>query len=195
VELDERWYDGLKLNYWHDASWRDPWVMPDPEKNGFHMLVTCRVNRGEPDGRGAIGHATSTNLLDWEVKDAWLAPGWFGEMEVPQIEKIGDYYYLFCSVSTRFHSAAHRSTINYEPQTGVKYFIADYFSGPYRCLGNGFLTETPQGLYSSRIIKDPEGHWALMAFKDKNEDGIFQGIIIDPIRIHIHVDGRLSLAS
>jgi len=194
VELDPRWYDGLKLEYWHDASWRDPWVFKDPDADFYHMLVTCRVNRGEPDGRGAIGYARSQNLFDWNVTDAFLAPGWFGEMEVPQIEKIGEHYYLFCSVSTRFHSVAHRSMAGVEPHTGVKYFISDSLLTDYKTLGNGFLTTQKQeGLYSGRVIKGADGEWYLMAFMGNDKNGEFVGAIIDPIRIVQSADGRLSL--
>jgi beta-fructofuranosidase len=194
VELDERWYDGLKLEYWHDASWRDPWVIKDPEKNVYHMFITCRVNSGEPDGRGAVGYASSTDLQQWTVGEAFLAPGWFGEMEVPQIEKIGNRYYLFCSVSTRFHSAAHRAQPDCEPQTGVKYFVSDALLGPYSCIGNGFLTGPKQdGLYSGRIIQDAHGNWQLMAFMGNDPQGKFVGNIIDPIKILQKPDGSLAL--
>lgn len=194
VELDERWYDGLKLEYWHDASWRDPWVFKDPQQDLYHMLVTCRVNRGEPDGRGAIGYASSTNLLDWTVGDAFLAPGWFGEMEVPQIEHIGGRYYLFCSVSTRFHSAKHKAEPGCEPQTGVKYFVADSLMGPYTTLGNGFVTGPKQdGLYSGRLIKGADGDWYLMAFMGNDAKGQFIGNIIDPIKVLVAPNGQLSL--
>lgn len=195
VELDERWYDGLKLEYWHDASWRDPWVIKDPEKNLYHMFITCRVNSGKPDGRGAVGYASSTDLKNWTVGEAFLAPGWFGEMEVPQIEKIGERYYLFCSVSTRFHSAAHRAQPGCEPQTGVKYFVSDAMLGPYECIGNGFLTGPKQdGLYSGRITQDVKGDWQLMAFMGNDKDGKFVGNIIDPIKVIQHDDGSLGLA-
>lgn len=194
VELDSRWYDGLKLEYWHDASWRDPWVFKDPQDDLYHMLVTCRVNHGEPDGRGAIGYASSKNLVDWTVGDAFLAPGWFGEMEVPQIEKIGLYYYLFCSVSTRFHSLSHKSSIGVEPQTGVKYFVSDSLLTDYKTVGNGFLTGKKQeGLYSGRVIKGADGEWYLMAFMGNDQNGNFVGSIIDPIHIVQAADGSLSL--
>ena len=197
VQLDERWYDGLKLAYWHDASWRDPWIICDKMANGedlFHMLVTCRVNRGAPDGRGAIGYASSHNLIDWRVSDAFLAPGWYGEMEVPQIQKIGERYYLFCSVSTRFHSAEHKAQAGVIPQTGIKYFVSDKLIGPYADIGNSFLTRPEQDShYAGRVIQGPDAGWYFMAFLGNDADGQFQGAIIDPIAIHQAPDGRLSL--
>lgn len=194
AQLDERWYDGLKLEYWHDASWRDPWVVKDPHQNLYHMFITCRVNSGEPDGRGAVGYASSTDFNHWTVGEPFFAPGWFGEMEVPQIEKIGERYYLFCSVSKRFHSKAHLASAAYEPQTGVKYFVSDSMLGPYECVGNGFLTGAKQeGLYSGRLIKDAQGNWQLMAFMGNDSEGHFAGNIIDPIPVVQMPDGRLEL--
>ncbi len=194
VELDPRWYDGLNLDYWHDASWRDPWVFQDPAGDHYHMLVTSRANRGEPDGRGAIGYARSDNLLEWQVREPFLAPGWFGEMEVPQIERIGGRYYLFCSVSERFHAQAHRQSPGCEPQTGVKYFVSDNLLGPWEVLGNGFLTGPAQrGLYSGRLIRGPNGDWYLMAFMGYDEAGEFVGGIIDPLPVVQAEDGRLYL--
>ncbi|MFO1388510.1 family 43 glycosylhydrolase [Cellvibrio sp.] len=194
TQLDERWYDGLKLEYWHDASWRDPWVVKDPHQNLYHMFITCRVNSGEPDGRGAVGYASSTDLNHWTVGEPFFAPGWFGEMEVPQIEKIGERYYLFCSVSKRFHSKAHLASAAYEPQTGVKYFVSDSMLGPYECVGNGFLTGPKQeGLYSGRLIKDAQGNWQLMAFMGNDSEGHFAGNIIDPIPVVQMPDGQLRL--
>ncbi|HTF83861.1 MAG TPA: family 43 glycosylhydrolase [Cellvibrio sp.] len=194
VELDTRWYDGLKLAYWHDASWRDPWVVKDPEKNLYHMFITARANTGAPDGRGAVAYASSENLIDWTVGKPFLAPGWFGEMEVPQIEKIGERYYLFCSVSARFHSELHRQQASCVPQTGVKYFVAENFYGPFTCLGNGFLTGPAQeGLYSGRVVQGPDKEWYLMAFMGNDRQGNFVGSIIDPIRIVQTAEGELQL--
>lgn len=195
VELDSRWYDGLKLAYWHDASWRDPWVFKDAERELYHMLVTCRVNRGDADGRGAIGYASSTNLRDWTVGEPFLAPGWFGEMEVPQIEAIGDKYYLFCSVSNRFHAQARLALPECEPQTGVFYFVADQPLGPWRTLGNGFIAGQSQlGLYACRLVQGPDGRWNLMGFINKDADGNFIGAISDPIPISQTTDGSLAVA-
>lgn len=195
VELDPQYYDGLKLAYWHDASWRDPWVFKDPERELYHMLVTCRVNQGAPDGRGAIGYASSTNLLDWQVGKPFLAPGWYGEMEVPQVEYIGGRYYLFCSVSTRFHSAQRLADPRCQAQTGLSYFVSDSMLGPWESLGNGFVAgHSGAGLYASRVVQGPDGHWYLMGFLNKDAEGHFIGTISDPIRLYQDANGLLSLA-
>ncbi len=194
VALDPRWYDGLKLAYWHDASWRDPWVFKDQQKPLYHMLVTCRVNSGAPDGRGAIGYASSPDLRHWTVGEAFLAPGWFGEMEVPQVEFIGGRYYLFCSVSTRFHAQARLAMPECEAQTGLFYFVGDSPLGPWQTLGNGFVAGQ-SGLYASRVVQGPDGAWYLMGFINRDANDQFVGAISDPIPLLQAADGQLSLAS
>lgn len=196
VQLDARWYDGLDLERWHDASWRDPWIVKDPEKDLFHMYVTCRVNTGPNDGRGAIGHAQSANLLDWEVSAPILAPGAYGEMEVPQVEKIGEYYYLFCSVSEKHTSALQREKLAGKPLNGVLYYISDSIHGPYRTIGSGYLFADHQfSLYSGKVVRGPDGQWHLMGFLNNDEQGNFIGEISAPMPINVAPDGVLTTSS
>jgi beta-fructofuranosidase len=196
VELDSSLYDGLNLDLWHDASWRDPWVIKDPVEDIYHMYVTCRVNVGEPDGRGAVGYAYSRNLIDWTVSEPLFAPGCYGEMEVPQIEKIAGRYYLFCSVSVKYHSKQHLQGINGRARTGLKYYIADQFDGPYSSQVSGFLGEDEQGsLYSGKVIQKGDGDWYFLAFVNTDDHGNFVGEIIDPIMIKVGEGGELTLDS
>jgi beta-fructofuranosidase len=194
AQLNPAWYDGLILEYWHDASFRDPWVFALGEQ--WNMLVTARANTGAPDGRGAIGHAISDDLIHWQVQKSLLAPGHFGEMEVPQLCFINGHYYLFCSVSAKYHSAAHRAEPNCQPQTGLKYYRADNPLGPFTPEASGFLTDARHShLYSGRLVLGTDKKtWYFLAFAGYNPDGQFSGCIIDPIEVIVHSDGRLSLA-
>jgi ABC-type glycerol-3-phosphate transport system permease component len=46
--------------FWHDRAMRDPWVMRDPEGDGWLMFFTARAaGVTEPNAGGAIGFATS----------------------------------------------------------------------------------------------------------------------------------------
>ena len=37
---------------WHDEAFRDPWVLADPDGDGWHMLITARANHGDVGDRG-----------------------------------------------------------------------------------------------------------------------------------------------
>ncbi len=89
LEADARWYEKLADGGWFDEAWRDPWVFADPGGDGWHMLVTARTKDGAPDGRGVIGHATSRDLITWEVRPPLTGPeSGFGQLEVPQVEVV-----------------------------------------------------------------------------------------------------------
>ena len=85
IVADPRWYELLDLDSWHDQAWRDPWVMEDPEGNGYHALITARARSGDPAGRGVIAHAVSPDLRSWEVRPPFDLPAGFGQLEVPQV--------------------------------------------------------------------------------------------------------------
>lgn len=194
VPLDPRWYDPLALSRWHDQSWRDPWVVRDPSDGRFHMFITCRVNDGPVDGRGAIGHACSTDLAHWEVQKPLLAPGWFAEMEVPQIERIGARYYLLCSVSARYHSAARRQGMSDAPRSGTIYFVADSLTGPYRTLDDPFLVGDAAGtFYAGRLLHTATQGWMFFAARIFDAAGNFIGEVSDPMPLKVWPDGRLSV--
>lgn len=194
VELDPQWYDGLNFDRWQDASWRDPWVMPEVDGEGYRMLVTCRVNKGSNDGRGAIGQAVSADLLNWTVKPPFFAPGEYGEMEVPQIEEINGRYYLFCTVSIRYTSEKQRQILKGPLQTGLRYYVSDNFDGPYEVIGEGFLLADEVGsLYAARVIQGFDQRWSVMGFYDRDQNGNFVGGVSDPIAIEIGQDGQLFL--
>ena len=83
IEPDARWYETAATRQWPDQAWRDPWVFRD--QDGWHMLTTARANRGAPDDRGVIGHATSPDLVQWTVQAPLSEPGaGFGHVEVVQ---------------------------------------------------------------------------------------------------------------
>lgn len=196
LELDPLWYDGLDFDRWHDASWRDPWVLADGSQDGYRMLVTCRINHGENDGRGAIGQAFSKDLLHWTAAPPLLAPGNYGEMEVPQIEKINGRYYLFCTVSDRHASLKQKSDPLDRSLTGLLYYVSEHIDGPYQTLGDGFLLADKIGkFYAARVIQGFDEQWYVMAFFDRDAEGKFVGGISDPIAINIMDDGRLSVAN
>ena len=115
VQADARWYETLGGPApWQDEHWRDPWVFPDPDGNGWHMLITARANTGPLDDRGIVGHAYSTDLLHWQVQPPLSQPGnGFGQLEVFQVEEIdGRHVLIFNCLAGEYsperHAAGHR---------------------------------------------------------------------------------------
>jgi beta-fructofuranosidase len=110
LESDGRWYEQLPQALWPDEAWRDPWVIPDPAGDGWHMLLTARARDGAADERGVIGHARSADLIHWQAQAPLSDPGaGFGHLEVPQAEVVDGRPVLIFSCLTEQLSAQRRA--------------------------------------------------------------------------------------
>ena len=79
----------------NSPSWRDAYVRYDEDDGTFHALLAARLPSGSYVRRGCVGHAVSTNLVNWQALPPIYAPGKLHDYEVPELHKIGDKYYLF----------------------------------------------------------------------------------------------------
>ncbi|MBK7896282.1 MAG: family 43 glycosylhydrolase [Candidatus Promineifilaceae bacterium] len=194
IMADPTWYELLDLEMWHDQAWRDPWVF---ELNGrFHAFITARSNQGHKSERGVIGHATSDDLLQWQVAPPIAAPHQFGHMEVPQLVEInGRFYLLFC-VGHGQYADARRNNPLIAPETGTHYLVADQPLGPYTLLTDNFLLGNAHGShYAGKLIQMPDGQWALMTWLAFTATGDLVGTIADPLPVHVAPDGRLVVTN
>ncbi len=185
VQADARWYETLGGPApWQDEHWRDPWVFPDPDGNGWHMLITARANTGPLDDRGIVGHAYSTDLLHWQVQPPLSQPGnGFGQLEVFQVANIdGKHVLIFnclpAEYSAERHAAGHRGTI--WAATGESPL------GPFDIKGATPLTESRY--YVGKLVRDPAGTWVLLAFHNIGAEGAFVGALSDPMPVQWHGD-------
>ncbi len=173
MELDPCWYELIDFD-----AWRDPWVLRAPDGGGFHALITARANSGPPDARGVIGHATSADLVEWEVRPPLSEPGEFGHLEVPQVEIIDGTPVLLFSVAADRFSAARRARHRGEgPGTFVA--IGETLLGPWDIAGARRIG-VPD-LYSARLVRDRTGEWQVLGFYDGSAHDGFVGEISDPI--------------
>lgn len=98
LPVDRRWYKTLHVDppgttgpdlTLVSQTWRDPLVLPDPDGEGWHMLLTARANGANRLDDGVIGHAVSHDLTSWDIRPPLSQPGaGFGQLEVPQIKVI-----------------------------------------------------------------------------------------------------------
>ena len=137
---------------------RDPWVFPDPDGDGWHMLITARANHGVPDDRGVIGHARSTDLYTWSAQPPLSQPGaGFGHLEVPQVAEIdGRVLLIFSCLADEY--AAWRKKMGVS--AGVWAVAADSPLGPFDVAAAHPLTSAT--FYAGRIARDRRGQPVLM---------------------------------
>jgi beta-fructofuranosidase len=180
IEADPRWYE-VDRRDWYELAWRDPWVFPDPDGHGFHALLTARANHGDPATRGVIGHATSDDLVHWTVRPPLTEPGWFGHLEVPQLERVEDRWWLLFSTPP---GPGH-------PGHGTHTLSAAAPLGPYRWSTHQPLDIDHLGSrYGGRLVSTAGG-WQLLAWRQRGADG-FLGELADPVPVRLR-DGRLAL--
>lgn len=185
IEADPTWYERLDASSWPDEAWRDPYVLPDPHGDGWHMLITARANTGPPDRRGVIGHARSSDLLTWEVQPPLTEPGTFGHLEVPQVIDMDGHPLLVFSCHAAQMPPEHRAGVG---SRGIWSVRGPSLLGPFDT-STASVFDHPS-LYAGRVIRDRAGQWNLLGFR-YDEDDTFIGEIPDPIPVH-QVDGRLE---
>lgn len=177
---------------WHDRAMRDPWVMRDPDGEGWLMYFTARVpNVEEPNAGGAIGFATSSDLYHWELQTPVFAGG-YGQLEVPQVfEAEGHWYCLFCTAAEHF-SKSQAEHIEGGPVTGNHYLIGSSPRGPWRIAPGFFDGALPCRRYAARIVQKPD-EMVIIGFADQGKDGHFIGEIMDPERVIVDDKGFLQV--
>jgi beta-fructofuranosidase len=177
IEADPRWYEGDGRD-WYELAWRDPWVFRDPDGRGFHALLTARAGHGDPATRGVIGHATSEDLVTWTVRPPVTTPGWYGHLEVPQLERVGDRWWLLFSTPPGPRHPGH----------GTHLLSADDPLGPYEWTTHQPLDADPDGTrYGGRLVHTPDG-WQLLAWLQHGPDG-FVGELADPVPVRLDDHG------
>lgn len=189
LEPDAAWYERLDRRAWPDEAWRDPWVMRDPEGNGWHMLMTARARDGRPDERGVVGHAWSPDLAEWQVLPPLSATeSGFGHLEVLQYEEVGDRGVLVFSCLGSDLSRARQAA---GEKGGVWAVNAPGPLGPFDVASAYRVTD--ESLYVGRLIRDRAGAWQLLAFDNTAPDGSWVGAISDPMPVG-WIGDRLAVA-
>lgn len=186
VDADARWYELAGESTWTHEHWRDPWVFADPGGDGWHALVTARAGAALADGvddadRGVVGHAWSPDLVSWEVRPPLSAPGsGFGQLEVPQLVTVDGRTHLVFSCLAGQLAPWRRASVT---RTG-HWLLTDVDPlGPYDVSRAVPLTDDT--LYAGRVLLDTDGQPVLLACLNRDEQGVFGGVVTDPVPVSI----------
>lgn len=189
VVAASQWYERLSDGVWHDEAFRDPWVYPDPDGDGWHMLITARATAGHSHERGVVGHARSSDLENWTLLPPLTEPGQgFGQLEVLQtVEVDGNHFLVFNCLAPDIASERQGTTTG-----GIWAARAGSPTGPFDIAGARQLTDDQ--LYVGRTITDrSSGRPVMLAFRN-NSAGGFVGDITDPMPLVV-VGGDLVIDS
>jgi beta-fructofuranosidase len=185
-------YEEYTPGRWHDRAFRDPWVMRNPDGPGWLMFMVARVpGIAEPNAGGSIGFATSPDLSTWTLQPPVYRGGMFGQMEVPQVLRIGGKWYCMFCTSGGHWSEAYKALNPQSPVTGSHYLIADHPLGPWTVApGPFFEGHEPNRRYSGKILDTGSG-LVTMGFIQTTPDQAFVGEVSDPIPVTVDADGLL----
>ena len=193
LDIHDAHYEEYRPGFWHDRAMRDPWVMRDPDGDGWLMYFTARAPvSDEPNACGAIGLASSADLYEWRCLPATFVGG-FGQLEVPQVLRLGGRWHCLFSTSKEHWSSGYRAANGQLPVTGTHHLVADTPHGPWTVAPGPFLT-TPcnEALYSGKLV-EVDGGLALVGFLTTDDAGRFIGQISTPVPVTWD-DAGLSLA-
>jgi beta-fructofuranosidase len=191
-EADPRWYEKAGPGG-AGESWRDPWLVWDPDSDRFHMLITARARHGPPDARGVIAHACSRDLRSWEAGPPLSRPGEFSQLEVAQLVHLaGAWRILFCATQND-HSRARIGRAGVTRECGTHYLTGARKFGDYALDEDRFLVGDPVGRhYGGRLLRHGGG-WQFFAWRLYDEKGGFVGELSDPMPVTAGPGGRLGV--
>ncbi|MDO9456945.1 hypothetical protein [Nocardioides sp.] len=174
LEADPRFY---RLD--DEVHWRDPCVVRGDD-GLWHMLVTAKTGVGR--GGGVVGHATSSDLVSWDVGPPLsAATGRFDQLEVVRVVEVdGRGALLFSCLGTEMPGAA--------PGDGGVWSVP--LEGPGRPVDVASAVRlVGEELYVGDVVPGPDGP-ALLAFRHTGADGRFVGGVTDPVRVGWRPDDR-----
>lgn len=206
IDADPRWYETEIIaddaGGIHGSGLRDPYVWLDEDDGRYHMTFASRVNEGPLDGRGCVGQAVSDDLLTWTCTEPLLAPGYYSEMEVPQVFSLGGRWYVhFHTNMTIWMSVKGRREIPDHDQIPAHfYWMADHPAGPWErprehvLAGSGGHICNPLAV---RVLDDFAGNPTVihfhMARANRDDDGPDEpGPLALPKTLGTTADGLLT---
>ena len=80
-----------------DRNWRDPFVLWDEENEEYMLILGTRVGEDKHLMTGRLVKFTSKDLNTWEFRGDWWNPGLYTMFEMPDLFKMGDWWYLVFS--------------------------------------------------------------------------------------------------
>jgi beta-fructofuranosidase len=136
-------------------DWRDPFVLFDDETNRFVMILGAR-KQGSEILTGRTVWFTSTDLKTWDFQGDFWAPGLFSMHEMPDLFRMGDYWYLL--------------TTEYSDKSKTVYRMSTSLEGPWTAPADDAFDG--RAYYAARSIADADGRRFLFGWvpTKENED-------------------------
>ncbi len=136
TKIDPLYYETMGVAPRNWPHWRDPFLF---EHEGFvYHYVCARLNKGEKNTHGTLGLARTKDMHHWEVLPPPDVEPVVGELEVPQVHRWNNVYYLVFSTLPELFSEEFLARYPKEEFTLSSYsMIGPTPFDPFRMHGNG----------------------------------------------------------
>jgi len=136
LEIDGRHYESRTDEGRSWVSFRDPFFYHDPATGDRLLLSAARIKTGPLIRRGCVGLAREVAPDRFEFEAPLHRPGIYDDVEVPNLFRIGERYFLLGSI---------------REDTKIHWWYADTLRGPYENFADNVLL--PRGNYAARICR------------------------------------------
>lgn len=175
--------------YQMDGTWRDPFMVEMDDR--VYHYVCAAPSKNDVSSVGTVGLAWTNDMLNWNIEPPVKTDAVAKRMEVPQVYKIEDLYYLNFCTSTGWLLDDFK---NQHP--GHEFVNADYSMvsespmGPFKMYGTGEIFPSDSKLipYASQLI-NWKGEWVLLGTVMNARRGIGPDFVIDPVPIEATQEG------
>ena len=187
ITAHPRWYKTLDEDPAASETWRDPFVLRDPDGAGWHMLLTARAVGAPQHADGVLAHAISDDLHSWTVLAPFGAPAGFGQIEVPQVRQVDGTWVLVFTCHP--DEQTPEQVARFGPHSTWS-LTAPSSLGPWDLDAARPFTDDPD-LFAAPLVQRRDGSWAILGFRNTESAGRHELWINDPIAVHV-VDGVLT---
>lgn len=157
-------------------SFRDPFYFRDQER-GF-LIMAARAAEGASIRRGCVGIAEEVSADEFRLMPPLHRPGQYDDVEVPNILRLGEQYYLIGSI---------------REDAKIRYWCSDGLGGPWvNYYDNVLLAE---GNYAARVSWDDRGPLLWNFYTRDVLTRSERNLMPPPKRVTAIEDGRLVVNS
>lgn len=177
TRIDPQYYESMGSDPRKWPHWRDPFLFEDDDF--IYHYVCARLKSGASNTRGTLGMARTTNMHDWEILPPPEVDPVFGELEVPQVYKGGDWYYLLFSTFPEVVSGELLARHPKEEFTQSSYsMVGPSPLGPFKLHGSGRVLplDHPVKPYANQLVIWKEQPYVIGTVWNDEQD-----YICDPI--------------
>lgn len=94
------------------TDWRDPFVIWDAQKQQYVLILGARLESDKHHLTGRTVYFTSKDLNDWDFQGDFWAPNLFTMHEMPDLFRIGDWWYLITTEYSNRCKTVYRMSQN-----------------------------------------------------------------------------------